>query len=52
MDVNHANGFKLWKTQNHSSSIHDLVTVTQNTESEMSLIERNSTTIQKFPIWS
>jgi len=30
MDVNHANGFKLWKMQNHSSSIQDLVTVTQN----------------------
>jgi hypothetical protein len=30
MDVNHANGFKLWKMQNHSSSIQDLATVTQN----------------------
>jgi hypothetical protein len=51
-DVNHANGFKLWKMQNHSSSIQDLVKVTQNNESEISLIERNSGTIQKLPIWS
>jgi len=52
MDVNHADGFKLWKMQNHSSSIQDMVTVTQNKESEMSLIEHNSGTIQKLPICS
>ena len=32
MDVNHANGFKLQKMQNRSSSIQDIVTVTQNKE--------------------
>jgi hypothetical protein len=52
MDVNHANGFKMLQMQNHSSSIQDLLTGTQNKESELSLIQSNSDTIQKLPIWS